>query len=49
MGSPEYEHGPSPNRPLNAPGDRPTLRPVLMVIAILAVVGVVFLLLFVAG
>lgn len=49
MASPEYERGPSPEQPLNAPGKRPTVGPALTVLGILALVALVFLIIFVLG
>jgi len=46
MPSPEYERGPSPNQPLNAPQRRPTVGPAVAVLALLALVAVVFLVMF---
>jgi hypothetical protein len=49
MPSPEYQRGPSPEKPLNAPGKRPTVAPALIVLGILGLVAVVFLVMFMLG
>ena len=46
MASPEYRKGPSPDEPLNAPGPRPEVTPVLFVLLLLAVIAVIFLAMF---
>lgn len=46
MASPEYRKGPSPDEPLNAPGPRPKVTPVLFVFVLLAVIAAIFLAMF---
>ena len=46
MASPEYRKGPSPDEPLNAPGPRPKVTPVLFVFILLAVIAAIFLAMF---
>ncbi len=46
MADPYDEHGPTPNRPLNAPGKRPTLGPLLIAVGLLVLLAIVFLILF---